>query len=188
MATLQEEHITRADQEFQKALLHLRNEFVRLQIGRASPALIEDLKVEAYGGMQPLKGLASITVPDPKTLQVQPWDRSILSAVERAIAAANLGLNPINDGRFIRIPMPPLTEERRKELVKVVHQMSENAKISIRTARSTAHSAFKMMEENKEISEDERRLAEKHLQEKVDHANREIEELAKKKEADIVTI
>lgn len=183
-----QDHIARADQEFQKAISHLKNEFARLQIGRASPALIEELKVEAYGGMQPLKGLASITVPDPKTLQVQPWDRSILSAVERAITAANLGLNPINDGRFIRIPMPPLTEERRKELVKIVHQMAENAKISIRTARSTIHSTFKTMEESKEISEDERRLAEKHLQEKVDHANREVEELAKRKEADIVTI
>lgn len=183
-----QQHIDAANGEFQKSLQHLKSEFARLQIGRASPALIEDLKIEAYGSLQPLKGLASISVPDPKTLQIQPWDRSVLGAIEKAIQTANLGLNPVNDGRIIRLPMPPLTEERRKELVKVVHQMSENAKISIRTARGTAHSAFKTMEEGKEITEDERRLSEKHLQEKVDQANKEVEELAKKKEQDILTI
>lgn len=182
------DHINAAQTEFQKSLAHLKDEFARLQIGRASPALVEDLKVEAYGGLQPLKSLASVSVPDPKTLQIQAWDKSLLGAIERAIQAANLGLNPINDGRVLRLPMPPLTEERRKELVKVIHQMAENAKISIRTSRGTAHSAFKTMEEKKEISEDERRLSEKHLQEKVDAANREIEEIAKKKETDIMTI
>lgn len=186
MNTLQ--HIDAANQEFQKVLVHLKSEFARLQIGRATPALVEDLKVEAYGSMQPLKGLASISVPDPKSLQIQPWDRGILGAIEKAIQAANLGLSPVNDGRIIRLPMPPLTEERRKELVKVIHQMAEQAKISIRTARGTAHGAFKTMEEGKEITEDERRLSEKHLQEKVDAANKETEELAKKKEQDIMTI
>lgn len=181
-------YIIQAEQDFQKALAHLKTEYARLQTGRASPALVEELKVEAYGSMQPLKGLASISVPDPKTLQIQPWDRGVLSAVEKAIQAANLGLNPINDGRVIRVPMPPLTEERRKELVKVVHQMAENAKITIRTSRGTAHGAFKTLEADKQISEDERRLAEKHLQEKVDNANREVEELAKKKEQDIMTL
>lgn len=182
------QYIAQAEQDFQKALIHLKSEYSRLQTGRASPALVEELKVEAYGSMQPLKGLASISVPDPKTLQIQPWDRGVLAAVEKAIQAANLGLNPINDGRVVRVPMPPLTEERRKELVKVVHQMAENAKITIRTSRGTAHNAFKTLEAGKQISEDERRLAEKHLQEKVDHANREVEELAKKKEQDIMTV
>lgn len=182
------DHINTANTEFQKALIYLKNEFARLQVGRASPALVEDLKIEAYGGLQPLKGLASVSVPDPKTLQIQPWDKSLLGTIERAIQSANLGLNPINDGRVLRLPMPPLTEERRKELVKVVHQMAENAKISIRNARGSAHSAFKIMEEGKEISEDERRLSEKHLQEKVDSANKEVEEIAKKKEQDILTI
>lgn len=191
MATTQpatQQHITTACAEFQKTIAHLKSEFSRLQIGRASPALVEDLKIEAYGGLQPLKGLASVSVPDPKTLQIQPWDRGILGAIEKAIQAANLGLNPINDGRVIRVPMPPLTEERRRELVKVVHQMSENAKISIRTARGVAHGAFKTMEEGKAISEDERRFAEKHLQEKVDQSNREVEDLGKKKEQEIMTI
>lgn len=183
-----QDSITTAEQEFQKTLTHLKNEYARLQVGRASPALVEDLKIEAYGSFQPLKSLGSVTIPDPKTLQIQPWDRGILGNIERTIQSANLGLNPINDGRVIRIPMPPLTEERRKELVKLVHQMAENAKITIRTARGVAHSAFKTMEEHKEISEDERRLAEKHLQEKVDKANKDVEETAKKKEQDIMTI
>lgn len=183
-----QQHISAAEQEFQKTIVHLKNEFNRLQIGRASPALVEDLKIEAYGSLQPLKGLASISVPDAKTLQIQPWDKSTIGAIEKAILSANLGLNPVNDGRLLRLPMPPLTEERRRELVKVVKQMAENAKISVRNSRGAAHSVFKTMNENKEISEDERRLSEKHLQEKVDNANREIEELAKKKETDIMTI
>lgn len=183
-----QDHINTANQEFQKTLAHLKAEYARLQIGRATPALVEDVKIEAYGGLQPIKGLASVSVPDPRTLQIQPWDRNTLGAIERAIQAANLGLNPINDGRVIRVPMPPLTEERRKELVKIVHQMSETAKISIRNARGVAHGSFKTMEEGKEITEDDRRLAEKHLQEKVDAANKEVEELAKKKEQDIMTV
>lgn len=180
--------ILQAEQEFKKAVDHLKGEFSRLQTGRASPALVEDLKVEAYGAVQPLKALASISVPDPKTLQIQPWDRGVLNAVEKAIQTANLGLNPINDGRVIRVPMPPLTEERRRDLSKVVHQIAENAKISVRNARGVAHNGIRNLEAQKTISEDERRLAEKHLQEKVDHANKEIEELAKKKEQEVMTL
>lgn len=183
-----QQHIASADTEFKKALQFLKTEFSRLQIGRASPSLVEDIKVEAYGSLQPLKTMSSVSVLDPKTLQIQPWDPSVLGAIERAIQAANLGLNPVNDGRVIRIPMPPMTEERRHEMVKFVHQLSENAKISIRTARGAAHSAFKTMEEAKEITEDERRLSEKHLQEKVDLSNKEVEELAKKKEQEVMTI
>lgn len=183
-----QQHIDTANAEFQKAIVYLKNEYARLQTGRATPALVENIKIEAYGSLQPLKGLASISVPDPKTLQIQPWDRGILGAIERAIQTANLGLNPVNDGRLLRLPMPPLTEERRKELVKVVHQLAEQAKISIRTSRGAAHSAFRNMEDNKEISEDERRLSEKHLQEKVDSANKEVEELAKKKEQEVMTV
>lgn len=183
-----QEHISAAATEFQKAINHLRTEYSRLQVGRASPSLVENLNVEAYGGKQPMKSLASISVPDVKTLQIQPWDKGILGAIEKAIREADLGLNPVNDGRVIRLPMPPLTEERRRELVKVVGHMAEQAKISIRTARGTAHGAFKTMEEGEEITEDERRLSEKKLQEKVDAANKEVEETAKKKEEEIMTI
>lgn len=185
---LSQPHIDSAVQEFQKTLQHLRTEYAKLQIGRANPILVEDLKVEAYGTTQPLKGLASISVPDAKTLQIQPWDRSIVGAIERAVQISGLGLTPTNDGRVIRINMPPLTEERRKELVKLVYKMAEDSRIIIRQHRGKAHEAIRQMQKNKQISEDEMRLSEKHLQEKVDHVNKEIEELAKKKEQDIMTI
>lgn len=181
-------HIDAAVAEFQKTIQHLKSEYAKLQIGRANPSLIEDLKVEAYGSQQPLKSLASVSVPDPRTLQIQPWDRSILGAVEKAIQQANLGLNPLNDGKVVRIVLPPLTEERRKDLVKIVHKMAEEGRISIRQARGKSHDAIRAMEKDKTISEDEMRLGEKHLQEKVDNINKEIEELAKKKEQDILTI
>lgn len=187
MATIND-HIAQADAEFQNALNHLKNEYSRLQTGRASAALVEDVKVEAYGQMQPIKSIASISIPDARTIQIQPWDKGVMGAIEKGILAANIGLNPVNDGKVIRVPLPPLTEERRKDLVKVVHQMAEHAKISVRTARGAAHGAFKTMEEAKQVTEDERRHGEKVLQEKVDAANKTVEETAKKKEQDIMTV
>lgn len=181
-------YIDTANAEFQKTIQFLKTEYARLQIGRSNPAFVEDLKVEAYGTQQPLKALASVSCPDAKTIQIQPWDRGISGAIEKAIQTSGLGLNPVNDGKFIRINMPPLTEERRRELVKVVHKMAEEGRISIRQSRQKAHDTFRELEKQKSISEDEARLSEKHLQEKVDHTNKEIEELAKKKEQDIMTI
>ena len=181
-------HLQAADAAFKKTLEHLRNEFARLQIGRASASLVESIPVEAYGTTQPLKALASISVPDAKTLNIQPWDRGILSAVEKGIRDSSLGLNPVNDGIYVRINMPPLTEERRKELVKVVHRMAEDARISVRQTRGDAHGAFRDLEKSGDMTEDDVRLFEKKLQEKVDASNKEIEELAKKKEEDILKI
>ncbi|MBP9718784.1 ribosome recycling factor [Candidatus Gracilibacteria bacterium] len=183
-----QQYISAAQAEFASAMDHLKVEYARMQMGRATPSLVEDLQVEAYGQMQPMKAVASISVADARTLAIQPWDRSTMGPIEKAILAANLGLNPVNDGKLIRIPLPALTEERRRDLVKVVHQLEEQAKISVRTARGTAHSAFKTMEEAKEVTEDERRHGEKVLQEHVDAMNKELEELAKKKEQDIMTV
>lgn len=180
--------INAADQEFQGALKHLQVEYSKLQTGRATPALVEDIRVEVYGSMQPIKSVASVSVPDPRTLQIQPWDRGSLGPIEKAIQAANIGLNPVNDGKVIRLPMPPLTEERRKDLCKTVHQIAEQSKIAVRNSRGTAHTAFKQLEEKDELTEDDRRHAEKNLQDKVDSANKQIEELAKKKEQEIMTI
>lgn len=177
-----------AKDEFAKSIDHLKAEYAKLQIGRASSALIEDVKVEAYGTQQPLKGCASISVPDPKTIQIQPWDKGILNQIEAAIQNAGLNLNPVNDGNFVRINIPPLTEERRAELSKHVHKLAEDARISVRTARQTAHETFKKLEQDKEISEDDMHHANKQLQDEVDKANKEIEELAKAKESDIMTV
>lgn len=180
--------ITKAQQDFDTAVTHLKQEFSKLQIGRASATFVEDIMVDAYGTMTAMKGVASISIPDARTIAIQPWDRSLMGAIEKAILASNMGLNPTNDGVHIRIVMPALTEERRKDLVKMVHQMEEQAKISVRTARGNAHGGFKSLQEKKEITEDDQRHAEKNLQEKVDAVNKLIEELSKKKDQDIMTI
>ena len=180
--------LAKAHESFKKAIEHLKNEFARLQIGRASATLVESIPVEAYGQKQPLKSLASISVPDAKTIAIQPWDRSILQAVEKAIQLASLGLNPVNDGVLISINMPPMTEERRKELVKLVGKMAEDARISVRQIRGDAHSTFKTMKDSGDMTEDDLRLFEKKLQENVDAVNKDIEETAKKKEQDIMTL
>ncbi len=180
--------LQQADGEFKKSLEHLKSEFSHLQIGRASAALVEGVMVEAYGAKQAIRAFANISVPDAKTVQIQPWDKSLLQAIEKGIQAAGLNLNPSNDGLVIRINIPPLTEERRKDLTKVVQRLAEEARITIRHSRQGAMDKFKTMEKNKEITEDEARGAEKRLQEKVDLVNQEIESLAKNKERDILTV
>ena len=177
-----------AKAEFKKTLEHLKSDYSKLQIGRASATLIEDVKVEAYGTLQPLKAVATISCPDAKTIQIQPWDKANLSKIETAIKISGLNFNPINDGTYVRIGIPPLTEERRAELTKLVHKMAEEARIAIRSARQAAHESFKKLESEKKISEDENRLADKNLQNEVDKANKEIEDLAKVKEDDIMKI
>ena len=180
--------INAAVTEFEKTLVHLKDEFSRLQVGRANPALVESIVVEAYGSSQPLKNLANISVPDSKTLQIQPWDKSVMGAVEKAILQADLGLNPVNNGVTIIVNIPMLTEERRMELVKVVHKLAEDARISVRNARQTAHAKFKSMAQNKEITEDEATGAEKRLQVKVDDTNVTIADAARAKEASVMTV
>ena len=175
-----------AEISFKKTLDHMKTEFARLQIGRASPMLVEHIVVEAYGITQPLKSVASITTPDPKTIQIQPWDKGLLSAVEKAIQISGLNLPPVNDGVVIRINIPPLTEERRRELAKVVGKIAEEAKIAIRSVRQQMNTKFKDMEKAGQISEDELKIAEKKLQEKVDGYNKQIDDLAKQKEEDIM--
>jgi len=174
--------------EFKKTVNHLKESFSKLQIGRASTTLIEDVKVEAYGTLQPLKAVASVSCPDAKTIQIQPWDKSNLSHIENAIKLSGLNLNPINDGQYVRISIPALTEERRADLTKIVHKMAEEARIAVRASRQTAHEAFKKLESDKKISEDENHGADKKLQDEVDKANKELEDIAKAKEHDIMTI
>lgn len=176
------------DQEFSKVLTHLKNEFAQLQIGRASSALVENLDIEAYGSVQNLRSISSISVPDAKTIQIQPWDKQMLQAIEKAISTSGLGLNPNNDGIVIRLNIPALTEERRRDLTKLVNKISEDSKIAVRNLRHEAMEKFKSAHKNSEITEDQEKLAEKKLQEKVDHINKEIETMAKGKEKDILTI
>lgn len=180
--------LQQADGEFQKVLDHLKGEYSRMQIGRASAALVEGLTVETYGSRQPLKGVGSVSIPDPKTVQIQPWDKGLLAEIEKAIRNSDLNLSPVNDGVVIRLNIPPLTEERRKDLAKVVSRLAEEARITVRHARQKAHDQLKDMEKKSEITEDQARMSEKKLQEKVDKVNMEIEMLAKNKEKDVMTV
>lgn len=177
-----------AVQDFEKTVAHLKDEYGRLQAGRANPGLVEGLMIDAYGSMQPLKNVASISVPDPKSLHIQPWDRSLMSAIEKAIQVSDLGLNPNNNGTAIILNIPQLTEERRRDLVKLVNKFAEDARISIRNARQTANSAFKALSQSKQITEDQSTGAEKKLQEKVDEYNKKVAELAKAKEESLMTV
>ncbi|MDP3975923.1 MAG: ribosome recycling factor [bacterium] len=176
-------------ENIQGAIKHLENEFAKIQVGRASSAMVEGILVSAYGTDQPLKSVATITTPDPKTIMIQPWDKSVLSSIEKAIRDhAELGLNPMNDGHVIRLNLPQPTEERRREMVKVAHAKGEEAKVSIRNARHKSHAGIEVALKNKEISEDEYTRLRDQLQKTVDDANKKVDELVTTKEKEILTV
>ena len=183
-----QDDMSKAQMEFDKAISHLKESFSHLQVGRASSALVENVPVDVYGVTQPLKAIASISIPDPRTIQIQPWDRGNLASIEKGIVGGGMGLNPVNDGVCVRVSIPPLTEERRADLTKMVKKLAEEAKISVRTARQETNNSFKQMESKGEITEDDLRNHEAELQKKVDVTNKTIEDLAKAKEQDIMTV
>jgi ribosome recycling factor len=178
-----------AEKMMQDAIKHLEEEFAKLQVGRASVSMVDGMLVMAYGQSQPLRNVATVTTPDPQTIMIQPWDKSVLGDIERTIRErSDLGLNPLNDGTVLRIPIPTPTEERRKELVKVAHAKAEESKISVRNARHKALSSIHAQLKDKEISEDESKALEGELQEATDKANKSIDEHSKSKEKDILTV
>jgi ribosome recycling factor len=166
----------------------LSDEYSKLQVGRAHPGIVEMLNIEAYGATQPLKNCASITIPDPKQIMIQPWDRSILGNIEKAIRGSDLNINPVNDGVVIRLILPELNEERRKELVKVVYKLAEEAKIRIRQGRHNAYNILKQMSKDKHISEDKLDWEERNIQKKVEESNNQIEEAAGRKEESVMKV
>lgn len=180
--------ISTALDEFENAFVHLKDEFSRLQAGRASASLVENISVEMYGVAQPVKALANISLPDPRTLQIQPWDKSALVPIEKAIVGVGTGLNPVNDGSCVRVVIPPLTEERRAELTKHVRDLAETARISVRTSRQEAHNQFKKLKADGDMTEDDFYNSDKDLQKKVEDANKKVDELADAKERDIMTV
>ena len=185
---MSEQVISEAKSKMQKAIEYLHEEYGKLQTGRANAALVERVEVQVFGSAMPLKGLASITIPESNQIAIQPWNRDHLTNIEKAIIEAKLGLNPSNDGNVIRLIIPPLTEERRKDLVKLVHKYAEDARVSIRNARHEALKKLETMEKEKEISEDELKGKEKTLQKEVDEFNEKVEEAASHKEKDIMTV
>jgi ribosome recycling factor len=172
----------------QKTLDAVRGEFHNLRTGRASVALVETLQVDYYGTMSPLKSIASISVPDLKTISIQPWDPSVCGAIEKAILKSELGLTPSNDGKVVRIKVPALTEERRKELDKLIRKISEDGRVSIRNVRHEANEATKRLEKAKTIGEDESHTEQKKVQELTDKFVKLIDEALVKKEAELKEI
>ncbi len=180
--------IERKKTDLEKTIEHLQIELGRLRTGRATPSLVEDLKVDYYGTKTPLKQIATINTPEPRTIMIQPWDRGALAIIEGAIRESDLGFNPNNDGVVIRINVPALTEERRKDLVKVLNQKAEDARIAVRMAREDALKEIQDMEKAGEISEDDKFKGKDKLQEVIDQYNKKIEEIRAKKEQDIMTV
>lgn len=174
--------------QIQKSTDHLKKEYAALQTGRASVALVEDIQIDSYGTLAPLKQIANIACPDPKTIRIEPWDKNAVGSIEKAIQESKIGINPQNMGTSIFLPIPPMTEERRKQIVKLVHELSEKTKISIRSARQESMKFIKLQKEENEISEDQQKDLESEIQELINRANKDVEELAKKKEAEVMSI
>ncbi|MEW4448304.1 ribosome recycling factor [Qipengyuania sp. JC766] len=175
------------ERRMQGAVESLKGDLAGLRTGRANTSLLDPVQVEVYGAMMPLNQVATVSAPEPRMLSVQVWDKSNVNAVEKGIAHANLGLNPMQDGQTLRIPMPDLTEERRKELAKVAGTYSENAKIAIRNVRRDGMEALKEDEKKKEISEDDRKRGEDEVQKLTDKYVAEAESAAQAKEKEILT-
>lgn len=169
------------------AIDSLKHDLAGLRTGRANTALLDPVHVEVYGAMMPLNQVATISAPEPRMLSVQVWDRANVIPVEKGISKANLGLNPMIDGQTIRLPLPDLTEERRRELAKLTHKYAENAKIAIRNVRRDANEALKEDEKKKDISEDERKRAEDEVQKLTDKFVAEADNAATAKEKEIMT-
>ena len=174
--------------DFDDCLAFLKQHIIQLRTGRASVAMVEDIAVEAYGSRQPLKAVGTIMVADPKSLTIEPWDKGLLAAVEKGIRDSGLGVNPVNDGRLIRVILPELTAERRTELVKVLHQKLEHARISVRKVREEVREKIIAEEKNKSISEDEKFRLQEELEKMVKGYNEEVQKIGENKEAEIMTV
>lgn len=171
-----------------KSIEALKGEFARLRTGRAHPSLLEHIKVSYYGAETPLTQVANVAVEDSRTLTVSPWDKAMVQAIEKAILTSDLGLNPATAGTVIRIPMPPLTEERRRDMIKVVRHEAESARVAVRNIRRDANHDIKELMKEKEISEDDERRGEDEIQKLTDKYVAEVDKVLAAKEADLMEI
>ncbi len=177
-----------AENRMSKAIKHIQHEFTGVRTGRASAGLLDSIKVDYYGVSTPINQTASISIPEPRLITVQPWDKSMLAAIEKAILTGDLGLNPANDGVVIRIPIPALTDERRKELVRHVNKLAEDGRVAVRNVRRDLNDQVKKHETAHELSEDNAKRALENIQEITDKYIKEIDELVKSKEDDIMEV
>lgn len=182
------EILDHAEQTMRKSVENTRRELAAIRSGRASPGLVEHVRVEYHGTPMPINQLATVNVPEPRLLTIQPWDRSMLGPIEKAILKSDLGLTPSNDGHMIRLVLPPLSEQRRKELVKLVQRRVEEGRVAIRNIRRDAADAIKKLDRNSEISEDEARRAQEQLQKLTDAQIAAVEKLGREKEQELLEV
>jgi ribosome recycling factor len=175
-------------ENFTKAIEHLRGELAAFRTGRANASLVEDILVLAYGVKTPIRGLANITIPDPKTLVIEPWDKSVIKDMEHAIQVAGIGINPVNEGTKIRLSLPQMTEENRKEMIKILGQKLEQARISLRNVREVVKDEIARAEKDKKISEDDKFRFLEELDNFVKERNDEVKMIGEKKEKELMTI
>lgn len=183
-----QELVKETEPKFKKALEMLEEELATIHTGRASVSLVDSIMVDVYGTKSPIKAVANISIPDPKSILIQPWDKSNISQIEAAIRESDLNLNPTNTGENIRINLPELTEDRRKEFVKMAKEKAENVRVSIRNVRGEAWNTIKKAKTDGKISEDDMYYGEEQLQKVVDRYNAQVEEMLVKKEKDLLTI
>ncbi len=177
-----------AQARMKKAVDHTLHEFSTIHTGKASPAMVESVQVEAYGSMMPLKGCAAITTPDPRMIQIQPWDKALLRPIEKALQMANIGVNPIVDGSLVRLPFPDLSKERRQEFVKTAHRLAEEGRVAVRHVRRDAMEAAKKLKKDGKISEDDEKRLEKDVQAATDKAIKDIDTAVAGKEKELMTV
>lgn len=177
-----------AEHRMNKAVEVVRDEFAKIRTGKATTVLLDGIKVDYYGTMTPLKQVANVSTPDAHTISVQPWEKSMVQPIEKAILNANLGLNPATDGTMIRVPIPPLNEERRRELVKLVKKFAEDGKIAVRNVRRDAIEHLKKTEKEENISEDERKRSEQEAQKLTDKHVKDLDALVGMKEKEIMEV
>ena len=176
------------EEKMRKSIDSVSADFASVRAGRANASVLDRIMVDYYGSPTPIQQIASITSPDPRSLVIQPWDTSAVKLIKKAIETSDLGINPQDDGRSLRLAFPQLTEERRKELVKQIHKYGENGKVAIRNIRRDAMDYFKKMEKKSEITEDELKAAEKDLQKMTDDSCKKIDELLAKKEKELMAV
>ena len=183
-----EEILEEAEKKMQKTVESISGQLARLRTGKASPALLEGIKVDYYGTPTPINQIASISTPEPRLIVIHPWDKSAVAAIEKAIQSSDLGLNPNSDGTVIRIPIPPLTEERRKELLKVAKNIAEEGKVAIRNIRRETIEKIKKMQKDGEIPEDDSYRLQDKVQDLTEKYTKKIDEILKNKEEEIMTV
>lgn len=180
--------VTSIDEKMSKTVSVLKKEYNSLKAGRANPAMLDKIEIEYYGSMTPLNQVGNVSAPEPRILLIQPWDKTSIKAIEKAILVSDLGLNPNNDGVAIRLVIPELTEETRKDLCKKVRKYGEDAKIAVRSIRRDANDKVKALKKDNDISEDELKLAEDEIQKKTDIYIKELENIITSKEKEIMAI